>query len=1063
MKEKLLNKKIIQICDQSMISVINCIKCTPREIEIIACIVNGRNTKSTANLLNISTKTVENHIRNLMLKFCCNSRDAIARVVEKSAEYNCIKAYYLTICENKILVKIINDIASFNKTSKKQYTVVHNLPKEKNYINLLNLLAEAGIIIVRNLEKASDSLSINSNDVKIDKDGQVKELFVNITYYLYKNTKIVNLLSEFSQDNVPKEKHWLKIVKLPRFHFIKFHILLGSLGFCCVSYYVLYRCFDKEELFMSNLLPMADTILIRNDILEKIDRALNKEKGSIKTIVLVGSGGVGKTTVARKFISEKKFNFKWEINAETRQNVINSFLEMANVVADNDEKKEKLLSAKSVFDIAEKEKKIFKFIASELKKIGNWFLIFDNMEDIDSVHDFIPFDSALWGSGSVIVTTRNENLKHSHKFSVMTSISVGCLTENEQFKLFCNILYGTTDLGKEKTEKVRSFLTHLPKFPLDVSISAYYIKQTESSFEDYILNVISNSDGFDNVQKKIIGENTGYIGTRKGIVVSNFKNVIKNNEEFKDLLLFICLLDSQNIHISYLKKYKKLFVVDDFIYHLKKYSLVNVQNNMLFVHRSIQEIGLAYIINSYSNDDKKKKLKEIIDVMTTYGLIGSKWSPESESCMYIKERLQLLPHIESLLKKVSICISDKDANCLRTKLMLAQVYLSQGIKSASFVKDLADKILQLNKLNHYINDEEEAALLLQTIDCCFDANIGAESKKYVDKCISICNKNGKLSHLKAICLAYLARYYFFYVDKAKGKEVLDRAIDELKAVKDDELLKIASAHVYIQYGVCYAGYYLDKEENCKSIDFMNKTLNMLGANCLLYKSETKHIANAALVAELKFNLFKIYNTLNEYDKALECAEEIKFLYEQEEKLGADLKLKKAILDMQKGRLLLRLNKAKDSYDCLANSINVCLEIDPTNLTLLLAYVYKAEAAIRIGKYEQGYEDSLLALKQKESEHKYADLVDTVCYYNMAVAKYKLGYMKEAYELFKTFFESSKSFCKSSLLQEKFEELLNEDAFAFSSKIDVCMRKSRKIFRTIYSETHPFVKDYVYRN
>ncbi len=82
---------------------------------------------------------------------------------------------------------------------------------------------------------------------------------------------------------------------------------------------------------------------------------------------------------------------------------------------------------------------------------------------------------------------------------------------------------------------------------------------------------------------------------------------------------------------------------------------------------------------------------------------------------------------------------------------------------------------------------------------------------------------------------------------------------------------------------------------------------------------------------------------------------------------------------------------------------------------------------------------------------------------MAVAKYKLGRMKEAYELFKVFFESSKSFCKSKLSPEKFEELAKEDAFEFTNKIDDCLNMGRKIFKAIYSEKHPFVKDYVYKN
>ena len=68
MNKKLLNLGIFSKNDNYDVSIINGVKCTPREIDIISCIINGRNTKSTANILGISTKTVENHTRNI--RYC---------------------------------------------------------------------------------------------------------------------------------------------------------------------------------------------------------------------------------------------------------------------------------------------------------------------------------------------------------------------------------------------------------------------------------------------------------------------------------------------------------------------------------------------------------------------------------------------------------------------------------------------------------------------------------------------------------------------------------------------------------------------------------------------------------------------------------------------------------------------------------------------------------------------------------------------------------------------------------------------------------------------------------
>ncbi len=56
------------------LQVINGIKLTRREIDIIAFFVCGRSAKKIAGFFSISPKTVENHVHNIMVKLGCNSR-----------------------------------------------------------------------------------------------------------------------------------------------------------------------------------------------------------------------------------------------------------------------------------------------------------------------------------------------------------------------------------------------------------------------------------------------------------------------------------------------------------------------------------------------------------------------------------------------------------------------------------------------------------------------------------------------------------------------------------------------------------------------------------------------------------------------------------------------------------------------------------------------------------------------------------------------------------------------------------------------------------------------------
>jgi DNA-binding CsgD family transcriptional regulator len=67
---------------------------TIREIDIIACLVNNRGEKKIAALLSISPRTVSAHVRNIMQKLACNSREGIIDFIEKSGKLNLLKSHY---------------------------------------------------------------------------------------------------------------------------------------------------------------------------------------------------------------------------------------------------------------------------------------------------------------------------------------------------------------------------------------------------------------------------------------------------------------------------------------------------------------------------------------------------------------------------------------------------------------------------------------------------------------------------------------------------------------------------------------------------------------------------------------------------------------------------------------------------------------------------------------------------------------------------------------------------------------------------------------------------------
>ncbi|MBY0293268.1 MAG: helix-turn-helix transcriptional regulator [Alphaproteobacteria bacterium] len=75
------------------LATINGITFTPREIDVIACLLSARGTSKIASFLSIAPRTIATHIRNIMLKLERNSRENILDFIEKTSKDLCIRCF----------------------------------------------------------------------------------------------------------------------------------------------------------------------------------------------------------------------------------------------------------------------------------------------------------------------------------------------------------------------------------------------------------------------------------------------------------------------------------------------------------------------------------------------------------------------------------------------------------------------------------------------------------------------------------------------------------------------------------------------------------------------------------------------------------------------------------------------------------------------------------------------------------------------------------------------------------------------------------------------------------
>jgi DNA-binding CsgD family transcriptional regulator/tetratricopeptide (TPR) repeat protein len=800
-------------------------------------------------------------------------------------------------------------------------------------------------------------------------------------------------------------------------------------------------------------LSLSDNYYIdRKKITDEMDRTLSCKK-SLNIVTLMGHGGSGKSTIAKKYLQDGRYDFAYEINAETLVSTEVSVQGLAYSLADTEEQKNNLRYILSITGAKEKEKQILLFIKSELAKKNNWCLLFDNVEDFETLKRFCPYGSDL--CGNIIITTRNGEIQNINYLGRVYYIIVGELTDEEKERLFNNVIGDKK--SKWKQEEVQDFLGQLPSFPLDVSAAACYIKNVNITLPEYTNLLKTAAEDFLSLNEKFMLKYNNYNKTRYKIISSTLKNIIEQNNDFKEILLFIFMLDSQKIPTELLKAAYNSNTVNELLFYLEKYFLINSENNTISISRNAQQIGLHYLSRLVKCEDS---LQKILKILTPYERIDKRY----------KNLSRFIPHLKAVsghLNKLNL--SDEKKADLRIKLFVTAGniyrYKEQSVEESI---DYFEEVLKLNRKYRYLNDYETAKIMLTAGDSCVLLGRNDSGEHYLIKSLAVLRTNRAYitdwaDNLRLLGIIFTRRGKF---DKANA--YFDDAIKHMEACdRSDIAFKLAEARIYAAKSLNYLTHCINKKEMSDAVIFIKKAIDVLRT----YRSkETIPLFEEYVIireiAGLKIRLSGLENGIMNHDIALCLAEETEELLKKLPDEDNSSFCSYGMIFMEKAHAYLRMNDLQKAKEMFSKAIEIC-DKAPVDDYVWRVKMQQTETLIRLGCLEEAYKNCVYMFNIQNRKRNIAgDLFYNTYYYNAAVIQYRQGNIPKAVEHFRDFAVNMKEFCKSSLKKEDYDKLECANVFATTiqeSEIKKYFANALKIFTAVCQKDSGFVRDYVEKN
>lgn len=386
-----------------------------------------------------------------------------------------------------------------------------------------------------------------------------------------------------------------------------YHLKNISIFLCFICWSLIPNiCYSSQKFpLIWNVQNANEYYVGRVEVIKEINNNLAK---NMREIAIVGSAGIGKTQLAKKFAESKKGNYQIIWWLDVGKNLETQFIKIAN------EWNKVHKNPSQQINLYLPQIEIMTQIKDKLRTTNlNWLLIFDNVTDRNQIEKYIP-DKHNKSKGHIIITSKNPS-------SWLHTMKLEKFKRSESIELLLKITQENDQSAADGLSNI------LGDYPLAVAQAGSYIKShpglTIKEYRDLFLynrdklwaeenRSLSNHAAFDNYQFTVF--------TTLSLIISEIK---KESLEAYDLLVYCSLLNTKSIPKTLLKSYSSnILILDEIQFNnnlaiLGKYSLISLnkikslasdENDITFTMHELLQLSILDMLNEEQKNIISQKL-----------------------------------------------------------------------------------------------------------------------------------------------------------------------------------------------------------------------------------------------------------------------------------------------------------------------------------------------------------------------------------------------------------------------------------------------------------------------